>query len=276
MGPARTLAVYVMILAASLLVFSVQAAAAKLPPPSGDDLFIRNSIVILAGEIIEVKAPRENINPVVIRVLQVMKGHYEAAAVEVNVTLSPPCLPDRIEPLSLEFEKGKQLILCLTGTPGDFYINEYWTGKGISAFTPENMERFLGLVAAYDVTLRTDKEIYAPEEPVTVTFTNKSGYSIHSHFASGTPGVGINTVEIRQENGSWKTLPVDNPNVDYDIDAPCELLHGDSRTFTWKALVWSEEGYQPLSPGTCRIKHMFQRQKSGEWLVLYSNTFQVE
>ncbi len=276
MKPARTIIAYLIILAVTLLVVSVQAVPAKLPPPRGDDHLIRNSSVILAGVITEIKVPRENINPVVMRVLQVLKGHYEPATVEVNVTLSPPCLPDRIEPLPATFETGNKLILCLTGKPGEFYINECWTGKGISVLNPESTNRFIELVAAYDVTLSTEKATYAPQEPVSVTITNNAGASIYSHFASGTPGVGINTVELQQEAGTWKTLPADNPYVDYDIDAPCELQHGDNRTFSWQALIWTEEGYLPLSSGTYRIKHLFQRQKHGEWLILYSNTFQVE
>jgi len=90
------------------------------------------------------------------------------------------------------------------------------------------------------VSAYTDRKTYVRGEEAKITLVNNAEESIYSIAASSmTPTFGIDRIEEKQSDGSWKSFAITCywPECDQDFDFPNEIKPGASVSFKWNPVI---------------------------------------
>jgi hypothetical protein len=138
-----------------------------------------------------------------------------------------------------------------------------------------------------EITVETDKTIYAPSDKIVLSVINSSTGPVFIHKNDS---IAFHAIERLDKDGKWASLPARNPNTRYDIGPPEEFKAGEIYGFEWAPCFYErkegkQNGYDiyektPFSPGKYRIVIIFQKRPSDDamawkWFLAYSNEFEA-
>ena len=120
---------------------------------------------------------------------------------------------------------------------------------------------------AAEVTVRTQKDVYARGEPVTMVLANDSEAPIFSLVNSLRPGDAVRNCEIKNPRGIWDAFFLSSRKADdKEFDRAGEIAPGKALAFSWKPAVLVKGREIVPGPGLYRLTVIYHLKKGGEYV----------